>query len=91
MKDLIIILLAIIGWGLWLFALMSRKKLEISLALAQQKAEEASSLDFQLKEKEKEVFTLLLEQKSSEERQQAIQLAEQHFKLLFQSQSSQAL
>lgn len=91
MKDLIIILLAITGWGLAAFALMSRKKLEISLALAQQKAEEASSLDLQLKEKEKEVFTLLLQQKSFEERQQAIQLAEQHFKLLFQSLSSQAL
>lgn len=90
-KDLVIILLAIIGWGLWLVALMSRKRLEISLALAQKKAEEASTLDLQLKEKEKEIFTLLLQQKSSEERQQAIKLAEQHFKLLFQSLSSQAL
>lgn len=90
-KDLAGILLAIIGWGLWLFALMSRKKLEISLALAQQKAEEAAVFEMQLKEKEKEIFNLLLQQRSSEERQQSIEQAEQHFKLLFQSLSSDAL
>ncbi|MGL5264446.1 MAG: DNA recombination protein RmuC [Candidatus Rhabdochlamydia sp.] len=90
-KELASILLAFIGWGLWLFALMNRKKLEISLALAQQKAEEAAVFEMQLKEKEKEIFNLLLQQRSLEERQQSIEQAEQHFKLLFQSLSSEAL
>ncbi|MDR2540020.1 MAG: DNA recombination protein RmuC [Chlamydiales bacterium] len=90
-KDLVMILLAITGWGLWLFALMSRKRLEISLALARQKAEEASALDLQLKKREEEILTLLLQQKGFEGRQQAMEIAEQHFKLLFQSLSSQAL
>lgn len=90
-KELVSILLAVIGWGLWLFTLMSRKKLEISLALAQQKAEEAAVFEMQLKEKEKDFFNLLLEQRSSEERQKSMEQAEQHFKLLFQSLSSEAL
>lgn len=91
LKELAMILLAAIGWSLFVFTFKGKKKLEISLALALQKAEEAAVLEMQLKEKEKEIFTLLLEQRGAEERQQSLKLAEEHFKLLFQSLSSDAL
>lgn len=90
-KESVSILLAAIGWGLFVFCFKEKKKLEISLALALQKAEEAAVFEMQVKEKEKEIFTLLLEQRGAEERQQSIKRAEEHFKLLFQSLSSEAL
>lgn len=86
-----IILLTILGWGFFISALRRKKKLEISLALALQKAETAAAFEKQVQEKEKEILTLLLEQRSTEEKQQALKQAEEHFKLLFQSLSSEAL